>query len=115
MSPEGQFQCPSCRKVRKPPCTLVPLELRAVDPAFKYLPALLSYQIMMSTSKWESVRNRLPLEGNLSQKRKRLRVNLESAPQMPPSKVTLDDEVDDLDGISSSSLVSRPVGLMPAS
>ena len=52
---------------------------------------------------------------NLSQKRKRLRVNLESAPQMPPSKVTLDDEVDDLDGISSPSLVLRFVELMPAS
>jgi len=52
---------------------------------------------------------------NLSGKRKRVRVNLESTTQMPPSKVTLDEEVDDLDGISSSSPVLRPIGLMPAS
>jgi peroxin-19 len=30
---------------------------------------------------------------------------------MPPSKVTLDDEVDDLDGTSSPSLISQPIGL----
>ena len=70
---------------------------------------------MMSAFKWESVRIAYHWKVNLSQMRERLRVNLESATQMPPSKVTLDDEVDDLDGISSSSLVLRPVGLMPAS
>ena len=61
----------------------------------------------------ETERDGLPLEREIDRKSKRLRVTLESATRMPPSKVTLDDEVDDLDGISSTLWYS--VGLTAAS
>jgi len=87
-------------------------------PGAQVLTSVVILSNMVSTSSGNRERDGLPLEREIDRAEEAVKVNLynlESATRMPPSKVTLDDEVDDLDGILSPSLVLRPVGLMPAS